>query len=133
VATRSAVVVERSSATGDAPVKASVAVDRLPADLTARLERMQTSLLARATTSQHADTRWVSGWDELVEVNAAHGGFLVTGWCGSPTCERDVQAETGATLRVLPFEDELEGHDPPSTCVRCDAPATETAVFARAY
>ena len=67
-------------------------------------------------------------------MNAAEGGFLVTGWCGSPTCERDVQAATGATLRVLPFEDELEVPPrPPSACVRCGTPATETAVFARAY
>ena len=80
----------------------------LPADVAARLERIQASLLERAITFQRANTHRVSGWDELVDVNAAQGGFLVTGWCGSPTCERDVQATTGATLRVLPFEGELE-------------------------
>ena len=71
--------------------------------------------------------------EDLVAVNAAQGGFLVTGWCGSAACEREVQATTGATLRVLPFEDQLEGLEPPSACARCGTPATETAVFARAY
>ena len=48
-------------------------------------------------------------------------------------CEREVQATTGATLRVLPFEGELEELEPPTVCARCGAPASETAVFARAY
>jgi prolyl-tRNA synthetase len=133
VATGTVVVVERSSATDDARAKESVPVDQLPADIAARLERMQTSLLERAITFQRANTRSVSGWDELVDVDAAEGGFLVTGWCGSAACELEVQAATGATLRVLPFEDQLEGLEPPSTCLRCGKPATETAVFARAY
>jgi prolyl-tRNA synthetase len=133
VAAGTVVVAERSSATEDAGAKVSVSVDHLPADIAARLERMQTSLLDRATRFQRANTHRVSGWDELVDVNAAEGGFLAAGWCGSAVCEREVQATTGATLRVLPFEDQLEGLDPPSACVRCGTPATETAVFARAY
>ena len=133
VATGTVVVVQRSSATDDANAKVSVAVDHLPADIAARLERMQASLLERAIAFQRANTRWVSGLDELVDVNAAEGGFLVTGWCGSAACELEVRAATGATLRVLPFEDQFEGLEPPSACARCGAPATETAVFARAY
>ena len=66
-------------------------------------------------------------------MNAAQGGFLVTGWCGSAACEREVQATTGATLRVLPFEGELEELEPATACARCGASASETAVFARAY
>jgi prolyl-tRNA synthetase len=126
-------VAERSPATDASSAKESVAVDHLPADVAARLERIQTRLLERAMSSQLADTHRVSGWDELVAVNAAQGGFLVTGWCGSAGCEREVQATTGATLRVLPFEGELEQLEPPTTCARCGAPASETAVFARAY
>ena len=75
----------------------------------------------------------MSRWADFEAVQAAEGGFLVAGWCGSAACEREVQARTGATLRVLPFEDQLDGIDRPAACVRCDARATETAVFARAY
>jgi len=114
-------------------VKESVSVDHLPADVAARLERIQKSLLERAITFQRANTHGVSDWDELVDVNAAQGGFLVTGWCGSAACERDVQTTTGATLRVLPFEGELEELEPHTACARCGAPASEMAVFARAY
>ena len=88
----------------------------LPADVAARLERIQTSLLERAIAFQRANTHEVSGWDELVDANAAQGGFLVTGWCGSPACEREVQTTTGATLRVLPFEGQLEGRTPYHLC-----------------
>lgn len=133
VASGTVVLVERLSATDDAKAKASVSVDHLPADIAARLERLQASLLERATAVQRANTRWVASWGELVDVGAAEGGFLVAGWCGSAACERDVQATTGATLRVLPFAGELEGPGPATACVRCGTPATETAVFARAY
>jgi prolyl-tRNA synthetase len=133
VAAGTVVVVERSPSEGDAIAKASVAVEQLPAEIAPTLERLQVRLLERATAFQRANTHRVSGWDELVAVNAADGGFLVAGWCGSAACERDVQATTGATLRVLPFEDQLDGIESPPACVRCGAPATETAVFARAY
>jgi prolyl-tRNA synthetase len=120
-------------ATDGSSAKESVLVHHLPADVAARLERIQTSLLERAMRFQRANTHHVSDWDDLVAVNAARGGFLVTGWCGSAACESEVQATTGATLRVLPFEGELEDLEPPSVCARCGAPAKETAVFARAY
>ena len=57
VAMRTVVVVERLSATDDASAKESVSVDHPPADIAARLERMQTSLLERAITFQRANTR----------------------------------------------------------------------------
>lgn len=133
VAAGTVVVVERLAATDGSAAKESVRVDGLPADLASRLERMQARLLERATAAQLASTHRVSGWDELLAVNAAQGGFLVAGWCGSASCEREVQTTTGATLRVLPFPGELEEAEPPTTCVRCGARAAETAVFARAY
>ena len=133
VAAGTIVVAERFPATVGTGTKESVAVDHLPEDVAARLERIQTSLLERAITFQRANTHVVSGWDKLVDVNAAQGGFLVAGWCGSPACERDVQATTGATLRVLPFEGEVADLEPGTACVRCRASAVETAVFARAY
>jgi prolyl-tRNA synthetase len=133
VAAGTIVVAERLPATDATSAKESVSVDHLQADVAARLERIQARLLERAITFQRANTHRVSGWDELVAVNAAQGGFLVAGWCGSAACEREVQATTGATLRVLPFEGELEELEPPTACARCGSPALETAVFARAY
>jgi prolyl-tRNA synthetase len=133
VAAGTIVVVERLPATDGTGAKESVSVDGLAADVAARLEGIQTRLVERAITFQRANTHGVSGWDELVAVNAAQGGFLVAGWCGSAACEREVQTTTGATLRVLPFEGELEELEPRTACVRCGAPASETAVFARAY
>ena len=133
IAAGAVVVSERVLETDSTHAKASVPVDRLAADVAARLERLQARLLERAAVFQHANTHRVSGWDELVEVGAVQGGFLVTGWCGSAACERDVHAATGMTLRVLPFDGQLKEIERPAVCVRCGAPASETAVFARAY
>jgi prolyl-tRNA synthetase len=136
VAAGTIAVVERLPATDvtdGTGAKESVSIDQIAVDVAARLQRIQTRLLERATTFQRANTHRIATWDELVEVNTAQGGFLVTSWCGSAACERDVQTTTGATLRVLPFEGEIEQLDPPTACVRCGASASETAVFARAY
>ena len=123
VAAGTIVVAERLPATDGTSTKDSVSVDHLPADVAVRLERMQARLLERAITFQRANTHPVSGWDDLVAVNAAQGGFLVTGWCGSAACERAVQATTGATLRVRPFQGELEELEPATACARCGGPA----------
>jgi prolyl-tRNA synthetase len=133
VAAGTIAVVERLPATDvtdGTGAKESVSIDQIAVDVAARLQRIQTRLLERATTFQRANTHRIATWDELVEVNAAQGGFLVTSWCGSAACERDVQTTTGATL---PFEGEIEQLEPPTACVRCGASASETAVFARAY
>jgi prolyl-tRNA synthetase len=108
----------------------------LPAVVAERLEAFQVELLERARAFRDANTHPVATLDELVRANRDEGGLLVAGWCGSGDCERQIQAETGATLRVRPFDDELPDlalAPDVGTCVRCGRPAAERAVFARAY
>jgi prolyl-tRNA synthetase len=56
-------------------------------------------------------------------------GFVIAGWCGSADCEAQIKTETQATLRNIPFGSErISG-----TCVKCGAPASGEAWFAKAY
>jgi len=84
VAAGTIVVAERVPATDDTGAKESVSVDHLPADVAARLERMQQHLLEWAITFQRTTTDQVSASDHFVAVNAAEGGFLVAGWSPRP-------------------------------------------------
>jgi prolyl-tRNA synthetase len=60
---------------------------------------------------------------------AAVTGFAIAWWCGDGECELQIQEDTQATIRCIPFDQELgEGK-----CIRCERPAAERAVFARAY
>jgi prolyl-tRNA synthetase len=59
------------------------------------------------------------------------GGFVFTGWCGSPECEQSVKEETRSTIRVIP-EEEFLSDSAPATCL-CGSPSVHEVVRARAY
>jgi prolyl-tRNA synthetase len=57
------------------------------------------------------------------------GGFADVYWCGSPKCETKIREETRATCRAIP----LNQHGDSGHCIVCREPATERALFAKAY
>ncbi len=107
----------------------SLPLDALPAELPARLAAYQADVFARALEFQRTNTRTVDTLDEMRRTLDGEGGFLLAPWCGSADCERLVSAETGATIRVIPFDspDEL------GRCVADGAPSERRVLFARAY
>jgi prolyl-tRNA synthetase len=50
-------------------------------------------------------------------------------WCGSGDCEKQVNAETGATIRVIPFDSPEEA----GACLIDGRPSERRVLFARAY
>ena len=51
-------------------------------------------------------------------------------WCGSASCEAAIKTETQATIRNIPFSSpSADG----KACLKCAAPATVTAWFAKSY
>jgi prolyl-tRNA synthetase len=122
-----------ASRTETAKAREAVRVEGLAEVLASRLEAIQRELFERALAFQRANTHVAVNWAAFAGLMADEGGFVVAGWCGDPGCEREVHEETGATLRVLPFDGELALPETLSACVRCGAAATETAAFARAY
>ncbi|MEJ2662092.1 MAG: proline--tRNA ligase, partial [Desulfobacteraceae bacterium] len=58
-----------------------------------------------------------------------HGGFALSHWCGSPSCEAKIKEDLMVTIRCLPFDaDPEEGR-----CISCGAPSSKRVVFAKAY
>lgn len=57
------------------------------------------------------------------------GGFVPAGWCGNQDCEEKIKEETGADIRVIPFEQDKM----PQTCILCNGEAKKLAYFGRAY
>ena len=60
---------------------------------------------------------------------AEKGGFIRACWCLSSECEEKIKEETGATIRIVPFQRE----EPFSNCIYCGKEAKEVVYFARAY
>ncbi|MGD6807116.1 MAG: proline--tRNA ligase [Candidatus Bathyarchaeia archaeon] len=93
------------------------------------LQDIQDSMFAKAKAILADKTTLVKNYDEFKQVIEAKGGFLKAAWCGSPECETKIKDETGATVRVIPFEKEA----PTSGCVYCGKEAKEVGYFARSY
>ena len=62
-----------------------------------------------------------------------HGGFAISGWCGSDRCEAAIKEKLGVTIRCVPFEGQLETDSTNGRCVFCEKGAHTRAVYAKAY
>ncbi|MFH0973270.1 MAG: proline--tRNA ligase, partial [Candidatus Micrarchaeota archaeon] len=66
--------------------------------------------------------------DDLKNLLDERKGFVRAAWCGDARCEEAIKEETGANIRLIPFEDKPSGD-----CVLCGKPSKATAYFARGY
>ena len=86
-------------------------------------------MFAKAKAILQDKTTQVQSYEEFKKVLEEKGGFLKAAWCGSPECEAKVKDETGATIRIRPFQKE----EPTTNCIVCGEKAKETVYFARSY
>ncbi len=93
------------------------------------LQEIQDNMLAKAKAILQEKTSSVQNYEEFKKVLDEKGGFIKAAWCGSPDCEAKVKDETGATIRIRPFQIE----HPTTNCIVCEEKAKETAYFARSY
>ena len=93
------------------------------------LEEIQSSLFNRAKKFLEDHITTVKTYEEFKEALRKKGGFIRACWCSSPTCEEKIKEETGATIRLIPFEKE----EPFSNCVYCGGEAKQVVYFGRAY
>jgi len=91
------------------------------------LDEVQRSLFERALAFREANTYYPKTYDEFRQ--AVESGFAWAWWCGDEADELKVQEETKATTRNIP----LDQPGGTGACIVCGKPATEMAVWARAY
>ena len=68
-------------------------------------------------------------YEDFKRIMEGRPGFVIAPWCGSEECERQIKAETQATLRNLPLNEPI----PSASCLKCGKPAIASAYFAKAY
>jgi prolyl-tRNA synthetase len=93
------------------------------------LQEIQDNMLAKAKAILQTKTTSVQNYEEFKKVLEKKGGFIKAAWCGSMDCETKVKDETGATIRIRPFQTE----EPSTNCIICTKKAKETVYFARSY
>ena len=95
------------------------------------LMQIQNNLLFRAKRQLEENTTETANYDTLKSVLEMKGGFISAGWCGEQECESKIKEETGADIRVIPFEGQKISES--KICIYCSKPSKKVAIFARAY
>ena len=109
--------------------KEPIPLAALPGDLPGRLAAYQQALFQRALDFRTANTHRLDTLDDLKVLMEGEGGFALAPWCGDAACERRVSEDTGATIRVIPFE----SPDEPGKCLVDGRPSARRVLLARAY
>ena len=109
--------------------KEAVSLDGLAADLPRRLADYQAQIFQRALDFRTQNTHDVDTYGDFKAILEQEGGFLMAPWCGSAECEKQINAETGATIRVIPFD----GPEEKGKCMICGNESPRRVLFARAY
>jgi Prolyl-tRNA synthetase len=113
----------------DTGEKLTVAFDELENKVAELLVTIQKDMLERARNHRDSNTHTAKNWDEFKDIIENKQGFIKAMWCGETECEENIKAETGASTRCMPFEQEQIA----DTCVCCGKPAKKMVYFGRAY
>jgi prolyl-tRNA synthetase len=109
--------------------KEAVPLERLAAELPARLRAYQAELFKRAVDFRATNTHSVDTYEQLKAGLDGEGGFFMAPWCGDAKCERQVNEESGATIRCIPFD----SPDEAGKCIVCGGSSPRRVLLARAY
>ncbi len=93
------------------------------------LANIQESLLSRARAFLNENTSRPDSYSEFKSIIERRGGFVMAGWCEREECEERIKQDTGADIRVIPFEQK----DRPAKCIYCGQESKKAVIFARAY
>jgi len=92
------------------------------------LDEIQKEMLKNARIKAKENTIDISDYSEF-KSKIGKGGFFNAHWCGKIECEEKIKEETGADIRVIPFDSEnKEGK-----CIYCEEQSCTMPIFARGY
>jgi prolyl-tRNA synthetase len=92
------------------------------------LDEIQMEMLKKAKEQAQNNTLEIADYLEF-KSKIEKGGFFNSPWCGKLECEEKIKEETGAEIRVIPFNSE----DNTKECIYCKEPSTSIPIFARGY
>ena len=96
--------------------------------ITIILEEIQSEMLKKAKTEATQNTLDIENYDEF-KAKMEKGGFFNSPWCGKLECEEKIKEETGAEIRVIPFDSENTSKE----CIYCKQQSMSIPIFARGY
>ena len=93
------------------------------------MDQMHDDMLARAKAHLETHITDAHDYDEFKDAIENKPGFVRAMWCGDVACEEKIKADTTATSRCMPFEQE----EISKVCVCCGKPAKKLVFWGKAY
>ena len=113
----------------DSGEKVFVSLDDLETVVPATLDAIHDGLYQRAKKNLEDHIFEAHSLEEAKQLQAEHGGFIKTMWCGELDCELKMKEEAGMTSRCVPFAQEHLG----DTCPICGRAAKKMIYWGVAY
>jgi prolyl-tRNA synthetase len=92
------------------------------------LDEIQVEMLKKAKEQAANNALNISDYSEF-KSKIEKGGFFNSPWCGKIECEDKIKEETGAEIRVIPFNSENITKE----CIYCKKQSVSIPIFARGY
>jgi len=108
--------------------KTDVPLDKLENEIVPVLDTIQKELFDSAKKMLDQMTSKISDYDQF-KSKIENGGFFEAPWCGNQKCEEKIKEETGADIRVIPFENKNSD----GKCIYCKSQSTSNVILARGY
>ena len=109
--------------------KTIVALENLEAAVQEQLELVQKGMFEKAKQNLDNHIYEAHSLEEAKQLQAEHGGFIKTMWCGELECELKMKEEGGMSSRCMPLKQEHLG----DTCPICGKPARKMIYWGIAY
>lgn len=113
----------------DTQEKQLVSADNVVTQVTQLLTEIQDHLYQRALAFREAHTTAVDTYADFKAVLKEKGGFILAHWDGTTETEKQIKAETKATIRCIPLDMPQEA----GKCIYTGRPSQQRVVFAQAY
>ena len=119
--------------------KSIISVENLSKEIEKIFQSLQSDLYYKAEIYLKEKTKIITSFNDFKRDLDSYSGFIVTGWCGNEDCEIGIKEDTGADIRVIPFDvkDIPTGldmtYDDIKECIYCGKKADKTVIFAKAY
>ncbi len=109
--------------------KETIPMDEVVSKIEFLMEDIQKNIFSKAFNYRKEHITEVDSYDEFKKVLEEKGGFISAHWDGTIETEDKIKAETKATIRCIPFEDDAMA----GSCMVTDKPSSRRVLFAKAY
>ncbi len=115
----------------DTMKKLTVASSELKEKVNTLLNQIQTDLFSKAKKFREENSYEIDNWDEFKKhfQEKENSGFVYSHWCGSETCEKEINDELQATTRCIPLDQKEET----GKCIKCSGESKKRIIFAKTY